>query len=125
MYNDISLQVKSVVSADWFHGFISANESKRFLEQQGVGTFLIRFSGSRPGSFVLDYVRTVGHVRSVRLTGHPDGGFAVLIEGPGQERTRVFKSLHELVETYTKMEVLSTPFESSLPKKYVRNSNVF
>jgi len=105
--------VKSVVSAEWFHGFISANESKKFLELQPIGTFLIRFSGSRPGSFVLDYVREPGHVRSVRLSGHPTGGFSALIEG-GQTKERVFKTLAELVETYASMNVLSRPFSTSL-----------
>jgi len=107
--------VKRVVAAEWFHGFISANESKKFLEHQGVGTFLIRFSGSRPGSFVLDYVREVGHVRSVRLSGHLGGGFAAASEGGTTEL--VFKSLHDLVDTYTRMGVLTKPFSTALTHK--------
>jgi len=106
--------VKKVVAAEWFFGFISASESKKFWEQQPVGTFLVRFSGSRPGAFVLDYLREPMKVRSVRLTSHPSGGFSALIEG-GKER--VFKSLHEVVETYTTMNVLVHPFSSDLPEK--------
>mmetsp|Transcript_14999 Transcript_14999/g.20981 ORF Transcript_14999/g.20981 Transcript_14999/m.20981 type:complete len:915 (+) Transcript_14999:136-2880(+) len=111
------LNVKKVVAAEWFYGFLSATESKRFLEQQSLGTFLVRFSGSKPGSFVLDYVKDTQHVRSVRLTGHSDGGFAVLIEGGQTPKERVFKSLEELIETYRTMGVLSLPFSSTLPQK--------
>jgi len=107
--------VKAVVSAEWFFGFISSAESNKFLETQPVGTFLIRFSGSRPGAFVLDYVLKPSHIRSVRLISHPDGGFAALIEGGSGERT--FKTLNELIETYQKINVLSYPFSSSLPQK--------
>jgi hypothetical protein len=108
--------VKRVVASDWFHGFISANESKKFLEQQPVGTFLIRFSGSRPGAFVLDYVREIGHVRSVRLKSHISGGFAAQGERPGAKEL-IFKSLEDLVDTYRKMGVLTLPFSSSLTSK--------
>jgi len=106
--------VKKVVGAEWFFGFISASESKKFLEPQPVGTFLVRFSGSRPGAFVLDYIIKPGHVRSVRLTSHESGGFAALIVG-GKER--VFKTLHEIVDTYTKINVLVHPFSSELPEQ--------
>lgn len=108
--------VKRVVGAEWFHGFISANESKKFLEQQIAGTFLIRFSGSRPGSLVLDYVMQHSHVRSVRLTAHPGGGFAAP-SAESQSKELVFKTLHELVETNTKNGVLRYPFSTNLTQK--------
>eukprot|EP01119_Soliformovum_irregulare_P011932 TRINITY_DN3057_c0_g1_i1.p1 TRINITY_DN3057_c0_g1~~TRINITY_DN3057_c0_g1_i1.p1 ORF type:complete len:875 (-),score=246.30 TRINITY_DN3057_c0_g1_i1:43-2667(-) len=107
--------VRRVVSADWFHGFISLNEAKKFLEHQPAGTYLIRFSGSRPGSFVLDYVIEAGHVRSVRLSAHLGGGFAAPSTNQGVEL--VFKSLHELVETYSRMGVLTKPFSSDITNK--------
>jgi len=87
-----------------------------FLAEQPIGTFLIRFSGSRAGAFVLDYVREPGAVRSVRLTSHPNGGFAALISG-GDTKERVFKSLHELVETYTLSNILRIPLTSSLTQQ--------
>lgn len=31
-------------------------EAKKYLEFAPVGVFLVRFSGSRPGSFAIDYV---------------------------------------------------------------------
>jgi len=104
----------SVANAPWFFGFVSSNESKKFLETQSVGTFLIRFSGTVLGTFVLDYVNEQDHIRSVRLKGHPEGGFVAKVEG-GKEKG--FKTLHELVDTYQKLGVLITPFSSTLPEK--------
>lgn len=108
------LNVKKLVDVDWFHGYISSPESKKFLEATAPGTFIVRFSGSRPGYFVLDYSRGGNSVRSVRLQNQPNGGFLAPIEG-GSER--VFQSLDELVETYRKMGVLGLPFSSTLPQK--------
>lgn len=114
----------------WFHGFINLNESKKFLEQQSPGTFLIRFSGSRPGAFVLDYVKEIGHVRSVRISNNPEGifsyskkiylflflgGFYAMTEN---NEKKIFKSLHELIYEYMNTGVLIKPFPSTLSKKY-------
>ena len=110
--------VNRVVSADWFVGFISANEGRKFLEQTTPGTFLIRFSGSKPGSFVLDYVTKTGQVSSVRLNSHITGGFSAAVQG-GQKEV-IFKSLHDLVDTYKNVKVLSVPCRLlSLPNKYL------
>jgi hypothetical protein len=106
--------VKLLVSAEWFHGFLGPTDAIKFLEYQPVGTFLVRFSNSRPGAFTLDYVASPGYVRSVRLKNHSSGGFAVQVVG-GQEK--IFKSIHELVETYTKMNVLVRPFSDSISQK--------
>jgi len=61
-------------------------------------------------------VREISHVRSVRLSGHPGGGFAALSEG-NQAKELVFKSLHDLVDMYTKMSVLTMPFSTALTHK--------
>eukprot|EP01116_Phalansterium_solitarium_P000643 TRINITY_DN10485_c0_g1_i1.p1 TRINITY_DN10485_c0_g1~~TRINITY_DN10485_c0_g1_i1.p1 ORF type:complete len:913 (+),score=258.32 TRINITY_DN10485_c0_g1_i1:60-2798(+) len=106
--------VSSITQAAWFRGFTSAVVAKRLLELHPVGTFLIRFSSSVPGNFVLDYVKDPGHVRSVRLWAHPDGGFAAKTEGSSTNQ-KVFKSIQELVDTYGTMGILTTPFSSSLP----------
>jgi len=113
---DCIQNVKRTVSATWFHGFITSNESKLFLSQQPLGTFLIRFSGSRPGSFVLDYVRDGGTIRSVRLNSNPIGGFVAPIEG-GEVKEKAFKNLTEIVDTYMKKNLLRLPLSNSLPQK--------
>jgi SH2 domain len=41
---------------EYFHGFVTQLEARRFLEVEPLGTFLVRFSSSRPGSFVIEYV---------------------------------------------------------------------
>lgn len=107
--------VKKIVSAEYFHGFISSNEARLFLANQTIGTYLIRFSGSQPGAFVLDYVLEHNHVRSVRLMAHPNGGFYAKTSGSDQEV--IFKTLNELVQTYTSRNVLRKAFSSSVHKE--------
>jgi hypothetical protein len=41
---------------EWFHGFISYEETLARLEGKGHGAFLFRFSESRPGSLVVAFV---------------------------------------------------------------------
>ncbi len=48
--------VEKLFNEKWFHGFMTLEESKKYLEFAPVGDFLVRFSGSRPGSFAVDYV---------------------------------------------------------------------
>lgn len=48
--------MQSVLNADWFHGFLSSTEAEKLLEAQPPGTFLIRFSKSKAGSFAIAYV---------------------------------------------------------------------
>jgi len=108
--------VKIVVTAEYFHGFVSATESRLFLDGQPQGTFLIRFSGSRPGAFVLDLVQKGGHIHSVRINSHPQGGFSVMIVGSETTELRL-KSLQELVDIYSKKNLLKTPFSSDLSKQ--------
>jgi len=47
----------------WFHGFLTHRETELLLEKEEIGTFLVRFSESRPGAFTLAFVHK-----------HPDKG---------------------------------------------------
>lgn len=51
----------------WFQIGISYEESKNLLQHQLPGTFLVRMSGTKSGTFVLDYVREIGAIRCVAL----------------------------------------------------------
>jgi hypothetical protein len=44
---------------EWFKGFLSAELSKKLLEMEEAGTFLVRFSGSRLGAFTIDYATRI------------------------------------------------------------------
>jgi hypothetical protein len=48
------LRVKDILSQPWFHGFLTNDEADRLLEPCEVGTFLVRFSKSTPGSFAIN-----------------------------------------------------------------------
>lgn len=52
----ILLQTSSLLCEPWFHGFITHRETELLLEKEDIGTFLVRFSESRPGAFTLAFV---------------------------------------------------------------------
>eukprot|EP01114_Cavostelium_apophysatum_P012809 TRINITY_DN2959_c1_g1_i1.p1 TRINITY_DN2959_c1_g1~~TRINITY_DN2959_c1_g1_i1.p1 ORF type:complete len:643 (+),score=138.10 TRINITY_DN2959_c1_g1_i1:122-2050(+) len=59
--SDCVKNVAKITSCAWFHGYMTAEESHHYLEPENVGTFLVRFSNSKPGAFALDYV----HVKEI------------------------------------------------------------
>jgi hypothetical protein len=100
-------------SRSWFHGFLTSEESAKLLELQPPGTFLVRFSKSRPGNFALAYVdkdRNIGHT----LIQYTPAGFAVHENHASTDRNRVFPNLDQLVAHYTSL--LKIPFDSSLTR---------
>lgn len=60
--------LKSLFDQKWFHGFLSVEEVVRLLGDQSVGTFLVRFSRSKPDALVLEYVESKGRIRTVEVT---------------------------------------------------------
>lgn len=47
------MQLRRVLSAPWFYGYLSRNEVDLLLRDQPTGTFLIRFSSSQAGTAIL------------------------------------------------------------------------
>jgi len=106
--------VKSLLQQLWFHGFLSSRESELLMTVGGEpdGTFLIRFSKSKPGSFALAFVkgRTVKHIL---IESSMPEGFHISDAATGSIKR--FKSLQEIIDHYH--FVLKHPFISDLPKK--------
>eukprot|EP01117_Protostelium_nocturnum_P008702 TRINITY_DN3118_c0_g1_i1.p1 TRINITY_DN3118_c0_g1~~TRINITY_DN3118_c0_g1_i1.p1 ORF type:complete len:903 (+),score=235.28 TRINITY_DN3118_c0_g1_i1:180-2888(+) len=94
--------VNKLIAAQWFHGYISGPDAHRELQGEPPGTYLVRFSGSRPGVFVLDYARANEAPNAVRLCAIPSGGFAV--------GDRHFNALEDLLHFYISHQVLKAPY---------------
>lgn len=72
------VQVRNILTAPWFHGFLTSREAELLLEDQPIGTFLIRFSRSSGGSFALAFVqehRKILHILSTHTTARPPPRF--------------------------------------------------
>lgn len=41
------LKVENLCSNIWFHGYLTMEESKKYLELEPLGTFIVRFSNSK------------------------------------------------------------------------------
>ena len=88
-----------------------------------VGTYLVRFSSSKPGSFALAFTSAPMKVTHVIITTSPQGIFnlnkkySYIIIGftiKDQAGEKSFKNLNEIIEFYGAF--LKIPFDSTLPK---------
>lgn len=64
-------KVRNILTAPWFHGFLTSREAELLLEDQWPGTFLIRFSRSSGGSFALAFVQDAGNILHILSTSPP------------------------------------------------------
>lgn len=106
----------------WFHGFLSSIEAERFLERQPPGTFLIRFSKSKPGSFAIAYVDANNRnaVTHTLITCAPPSGFKIEEAYNRSAKGRLFVTLNEIVEFYS--YILKLPFRSDLSRqRYIQS----
>jgi len=110
-------KIQSIINADWFHGFLSSSEAERLLERQPPGTFLIRFSKSKSGSFAIAYVDASqrNSVIHTLIISCPPSGFKIEEAYARNARGRLFASLTEVVEFYS--YILQQPFRSDLVRQ--------
>jgi serine/threonine protein phosphatase PrpC len=99
--------VKTLFKQKWFHGFLTVEEVIRLLSDQPVGTFLVRFSRSKPDSFVLEFVEAKGKIHTTMITNDMPNGVRIL-EAAGKEKT--FPSIKALIENYA--STMKFPFVS-------------
>eukprot|EP01114_Cavostelium_apophysatum_P013663 TRINITY_DN3359_c0_g1_i1.p1 TRINITY_DN3359_c0_g1~~TRINITY_DN3359_c0_g1_i1.p1 ORF type:complete len:922 (-),score=285.01 TRINITY_DN3359_c0_g1_i1:87-2852(-) len=107
--------VKSVLDEKWFHGFLSSREAELLMKNSNEpeGTFLVRFSKSKPGSFAMAFVKG-NQVRHILIESNMPTGLSVS-EQEGANSGRYFPSLQDIVTHYN--FVLKYPFQSTLPQK--------
>jgi len=104
--------VKLILSEPWFHGFLNGRESELLMKNQFEpdGTFLVRFSKSKPGSFALAFLKD-GIVNHILIESFMPDGFKVLTQD-STTQAKLFKTLHDLILHYG--FVLKYPFHSDL-----------
>jgi len=111
-FNQCANNVKHILSQKWFYGFLSSGECQSLLTAANApeGTYMMRFSKSKPGSFALAFVNN-GQVRHILIESDMPNGFRV----PEQKKAgqlHLFKSLQEIINHYN---VLTQPFIWDLP----------
>jgi hypothetical protein len=93
--NESLTRVHDVASQPWFHGYMSNPEADKLLEACEVGTFLVRFSESDPGSCAINFKDPNGNITRIKVEPTPNG-YAVR-EGTA---LREFPSISEMVVYY-------------------------
>jgi hypothetical protein len=87
----------------WFHGDLSSDDAADLLADTTVGTFLVRFSGSTPGTFAISWhatTETVSHVRFSRSVVSRRGADVVYEYTVTGETLRTFASVSMLLDSY-------------------------
>jgi len=111
---DCVKNVKSIMSAKWFYGFLSRKEAEWLLRDQPVRTFLIRLSSSQPGSFALAFsVEQNGEKSCCHILINSCGLLGYQVQEQENQGYRTFKTLFEIVDYYSVF--LEIPFSSPIP----------
>eukprot|EP00027_Filamoeba_sp_ATCC50430_P017426 CAMPEP_0168575158 /NCGR_PEP_ID=MMETSP0413-20121227/19500_1 /TAXON_ID=136452 /ORGANISM="Filamoeba nolandi, Strain NC-AS-23-1" /LENGTH=857 /DNA_ID=CAMNT_0008608619 /DNA_START=494 /DNA_END=3067 /DNA_ORIENTATION=+ len=105
--------VKTTLAQRWFHGFLSSREAELLFKNcvEPEGTFLVRFSKSKPGSFALAFVVRGGLVKHILIESRMPESFRVS-ESEQTKSARDFASLQQIVDYYN--FVLKTPYTNTL-----------
>lgn len=106
---------KRLLAQSWFHGFLSSHESELLLREsrQADGTFLVRFSKSKPGSFALAFVQGGGVKHILIESAMPEG--LKISEQMSSGSTRVFSNLEDIIAHYK--FVLKTPYIDNVSRQ--------
>jgi len=112
---DCIKNVKNILSAKWFYGFLSRNEIDLLLRDQPVGSFLIRFSSSQPGSFALAFstLNSTGEKVPCHILINSCKPLGFQVQEQENQDARTFQNLYELVDFYSVF--LQLAFQSGLP----------
>jgi len=112
---DCIKNIKNILSARWFYGFLSRTEIDLLLRDQPVGCFLIRFSSSQPGSFALAFstVNANGEKVPCHILINSCKPLGFQVQEQENQDARTFQNLYELVDFYSVF--LQLPFSSDLP----------
>lgn len=102
------------IDKKWFHGLLSASEAEALLQNQPIGTYLVRFSKSRAGSFALAFVNKDNRVAHVLIVGDSQVGFT--LKETGNTNPKTFNTLQQLIDYYN--YILYFPLPSDLPFQF-------
>lgn len=111
--DNIINNVRSILTAPWFYGFLTSREAELLLENHPEGTFLIRFSRSSGGSFALAFVQEPGKILHILVQSCMPSGFK--IEEEEGDKSLYFGSLQEIVDHYSMF--LREALTSELPRE--------
>jgi len=85
----------SIAKCRWFHGYLAKDETQTRLEKHGPGTFLVRFSQSKPGNFAIAFVGRNGNIFHIQIK--PTAKGLTIITKEGED---VFDDLQSIIRQY-------------------------
>eukprot|EP01096_Ripella_sp_DP13-Kostka_P000993 TRINITY_DN1117_c0_g2_i4.p1 TRINITY_DN1117_c0_g2~~TRINITY_DN1117_c0_g2_i4.p1 ORF type:complete len:481 (-),score=206.55 TRINITY_DN1117_c0_g2_i4:1050-2369(-) len=101
--------VLCVIEAPWFFYFLTSSEAEFLLKESQVGTYLMRFSVSNPGSFALAFLSAPQTILHVLIDNESNNQFSV--QGP--KKKRHFETLDDILDHYKRL--LKQPLSTMMP----------
>lgn len=101
--------VLCVIEAPWFFYFLTSSEAEYLLKDCQVGTYLMRFSVSNPGSFALAFLSAPQTILHVLIDNESNNQFSV--QGP--KKKRHFETLDDILDHYKRL--LKQPLSTMMP----------
>lgn len=105
--NSSLANIKALFKQKWFHGFLTVEEVVRLLSDQQPGTFLVRFSRSKPDAFVLEHVESKGKIRTTMIKNDMPRGVRIMEEATVE---KVYPTISALIDHYS--SITKYPFVS-------------
>uniref|UniRef100_A0A7S1VQ07 Uncharacterized protein n=1 Tax=Sexangularia sp. CB-2014 TaxID=1486929 RepID=A0A7S1VQ07_9EUKA len=103
--------LQSMLAKPWFHGFLSRDDATKLLEVEPVGTYMVRFSSTKPGSFSLAHTMAQGKVNHVIIHTRSNG-FAIREDNA---KEKLFPTVQHLVDAYE--GILVQPYMQTFPRQ--------
>eukprot|EP01088_Endostelium_zonatum_P019356 TRINITY_DN6649_c0_g1_i2.p1 TRINITY_DN6649_c0_g1~~TRINITY_DN6649_c0_g1_i2.p1 ORF type:complete len:1133 (-),score=354.80 TRINITY_DN6649_c0_g1_i2:85-3483(-) len=100
--------VRLLFSEDYFHGFLTSNEARALITGKPIGTFLLRFSETQPGSIVVSMINKKSEFLQIMVQADLPHGLRVRQTATV---TKTFSTFADLIAAYAK--VLLLPFGGS------------
>ena len=109
--SDCLTNIRNIFCQPWFYGFLSKKEAEHLLLAGPPGSFLVRFSKSKPGNFALAFSDLHSSCYHILVVSDMPRGFSVLEQETRTHRT--FSSLTEVIQQYS--WALKQPLQITLP----------
>ena len=106
---DCLTNLKTIVGAEWFFGFLSKSEAELALANQPRGTFLVRFRITDDSYYAVACVMKDGGIIHALVKAVAGGGFTVR---DNKVAGRVFPTLLALIQHYS--SIFKKPLKYSL-----------
>eukprot|EP00003_Mantamonas_plastica_P016042 TRINITY_DN268_c0_g1_i7.p1 TRINITY_DN268_c0_g1~~TRINITY_DN268_c0_g1_i7.p1 ORF type:complete len:459 (-),score=174.11 TRINITY_DN268_c0_g1_i7:574-1950(-) len=99
-FGECVTKASDTLNQTWFHASLDSAEAAKLLKEADVGTYLVRFSSSFPGQFIVTFVRKPRKGKKKEIVGQPIKNVAG--RGYTIDDKQHFNTLEDFISAYRK-----------------------